>query len=105
MALFTEARTCLQAVVAWQVLSTQKISRALHESTMSLRRLRTPGERGVQCAPVVDWKSYTRPEAHKWQPYSRKKNFLESRYSILVVIKALVQIYWCRSFNRNTVEW
>lgn len=35
----------------------------------------------------------------------RKENTLESRYSMLVVIKAVVQIYWCRSFNCNTVEW
>lgn len=31
-------------------------------------------------------------------------NALESRYSIFVVIKAVVQIYWWRSFNCNTVE-
>lgn len=37
--------------------------------------------------------------------FKEKKNLLESRYSILVVIKALVQIYWWRSFNCNTVEW
>lgn len=24
---------------------------------------------------------------------------------MLVVIKALEQIYWCRSFRRNAVEW
>lgn len=35
----------------------------------------------------------------------KEKNLLESGYSILVVIKTLVQIYWCRSFNGNTVEW
>lgn len=45
------------------------------------------------------------PKADKWKSYSRGKNLLESPCSILVVIKALVQIYWWRSFNCNTVEW
>lgn len=35
----------------------------------------------------------------------KKENTLESGYSMFVVIKAVVQIYWCRSFNCNTVEW
>lgn len=36
---------------------------------------------------------------------NKKENTMEPRFSMLVVIKAVVQIYWCRSFNCNTVEW
>lgn len=36
---------------------------------------------------------------------NKKENTMEPRFGMLVVIKAVVQIYWCRSFNCNTVEW
>lgn len=62
------------------------------------------GECGVWGVLLVGWNSCFWSRGRKWQPYSREKNLPECRCSVLVVIKALVQIYWGRSFNCKTVE-
>lgn len=73
---------------------------------MCVRRLRNWGGCGGQGAPCSGLEILCLSGRRQVAAlFKGKKNLLESRHSILVVIKVVVQIYWCGSFNRNSVEW
>ena len=83
----------------------RKTAGVLQEGTMTLRSFRSWGEGRVQGALTVGQKSYTQCKGRQVEILFKGKNLLEPTCSVLVVIKGLVQIYWRRSFNCNTVEW